>query len=201
MEKDTFKYIWKQGIAKSAQDVFDGINPGLCKKYSVSIDISDTMCEKLYYQYDKTRRLVRERYFDVGKNGENKIDGHKICACITAALLNVRIINYEVVGKEIPMKIVYANYEVAFLSAIYVMYLFLLSDFEHNGEIECYNELKNQATFVFPETNPGHDTYIQGRIKTLALNDLCGNDFDVLTYADMLFWIELYNKEIGRAHV
>lgn len=195
MDKNTFKYIWKQGIAKSAQDVLDEIDPGLRKKYSVKIDISDAMCEKLYYQYDEVRCLVREKYFDSGKNGKNKIDGHKICACITAALLNVRIVNYDMAGKEIPLKIVYANYEVAFLSAIYVMYLFLLSDFEHDGETECYNELKNQATFVFPKTNPGHDTYVQGRIKTLALNDLCGNDFDVLTYADMLFWIEWYNKE------
>ena len=195
MEKDTFKYIWEQGIAKSAQDVFDGIDPGLRKKYSVKIDISESMCKKLYYQYDEARCLVREKYFNTGKNEENKIDGHKICACITAALLNVRLINYEVAGKEVPVKIVYANYEVAFLSAIYVMYLFLLSDFERDRQTECYNELKNQATFVFPETNPGHDTYVQGRIKTLALNDLYGNDFDILTYADMLLWIELYNKE------
>ena len=39
------------------------------------------------------------------------------------------------------------------------------------------------------------NTYVQGHVKTLALNDLCGNDFDVLTYTDMLFWIEWYNKE------
>ncbi len=58
-----------------------------------------------------------------------------------------------------------------------------------------YDELKKQATFVFPATNPGHDTYVQGHVKTLALNDLCGNDFDVLTYTDMLFLIECYNKE------
>lgn len=196
MEMDTFKYIWRQGIVKAAQDVFDGISPTLREKYSVRIDVSDTMCKKLYYQYEEVRLLIRRKYFDTGKNEENKIDGHKICACITGALLNVRIINYEMPDEEIPVKVVYSNYEVAFLSAIYVMYLFLLSDFEHDGKTECYEELKNQATFVFPKTNPGHDSYIQGRIKTLALNDLCGNDFDILTYADMLFWIERYNKEM-----
>lgn len=196
MKMDTFKYIWMQGIVKAAQDVFDGISPTLREKYSVRIDVSDTMCQKLYHQYEKIRILVRKKYFDTGKNEENKIDGHKICACITGALLNVRIINYEMSDEEIPVKVVYANYEVAFLSSIYVMYLFLLSDFEHDGEMKCYEELKNQATFVFPKTNHGHDPYVQGRIKTLALNDLYGNDFDVLTYADMLFWIERYNKEM-----
>ena len=49
---------------------------------------------------------------------------------------------------------------------------------------------------MFPETNPGHDSYVLGRIKTLALNDIYGNDFDVLTYADMLFWIEKYNRKL-----
>lgn len=196
MKIDTFEYIWRHGIAKAAQDVFDEISPALREKYSVRINVSDAMCRKLYHQYEDVRLLVRKKYFDTGKDEENKIDGHKICACITGALLNVRMINYEMPDEEMPVKVVYANYEVAFLSAIYVMYLFLLSDLERDGKTECYEELKKQATFVFPMTNFGHDSYVQGRIKTLALNDLCGNDFDVLTYADMLFWIERYNKEM-----
>ena len=196
MKVGTFEYIWKQGIAKSAQDVFDGISPALREKYSVRIDVSNDMCKKLYHEYEKVRCFVRENYFDTGENGENKIDGHKICACITGALLNVRIITYSMPEEGMPAKVIYANYEVAFLAAVYVMYLFLMSDFEHEGQMECYHELKKRATFVFPETNSGHDPYVQGRIKTLALNDLYGNDFDVLTYADMLFWIEKYNKEL-----
>lgn len=50
-------------------------------------------------------------------------------------------------------------------------------------------------TFIFPETNKGHDEYLHGRVKTLALNDMYAIDFDILTYADMLYWIEKYNKE------
>lgn len=196
MKIDTFRYIWKQGIAKSAQDVFEGIPSALREKYSVRIDVSNAMCKKLYDEYEKVRCSVREKYFDTGENEENKIDGHKICACITGALLNVRIITYKVCEENMPVKVVYINYEVAFLAAIYVMYLFLLSDFEREGEKGCYQELKSRATFVFPETNSGHDPYVLGRIKTLALNDLYGNDFDVLTFADMLFWIERYNKEL-----
>lgn len=196
MTIDSFRYIWKQGIAKSAKDVFDEIPPDLRNEYSVSINISDSICQKLYNEYEEVRCMVRKKYFDTGEDDENRIDGHKICACITGALLNIRLLDYKISNKEIPIKIVYANYEIAFLAAVYVLYLFLLSDFEHNGETKCFDELKSQSTFVFPETNPGHDPYVQGRIKTLALNDLNGNNFDVLTYADMLFWIERYNKEL-----
>lgn len=95
--------------------------------------------------------------------------------------------------KNTPMAIALSNYAVAFLASNYVLYMFLLSDFERDGKIELYNKLKTQGTFIFPQTNKGHDPYVQGRIKTLALNDTYGNDFDILTYADMLFWIELYN--------
>lgn len=195
MTMDTFQYIWKQGIAKAAEDVFEEIPSALREKYSVRMDLSDDMRKKAYEEYEKVRRIVRKRYFDTGKDEENKIDGHKICACITGALLDVRILNFEILEEEMPIKIVYANYEVAFLAAIYVLYLFLLSDFERDGRMDCYEELKRQSTFVFPKTNPGHDSYVQGRIKTLALNDLCGNEFDILNFADMLFWIERYNKE------
>jgi len=110
MKIDTFKYIWKQGIAKSAQDVFDGISPALREKYSVHIDVSDAMCINLFHEYENVMHSVREKYFDTGKNGENKIDGHKICACITGALLNVRMITYSMSGEELPVKVVYANY-------------------------------------------------------------------------------------------
>ena len=35
----------------------------------------------------------------------------------------------------------------------------------------------------------------KGRVKTLALNDLYAIDFDIITYADMLYWIEKFNKD------
>ena len=49
---------------------------------------------------------------------------------------------------------------------------------------------------IFPPTNPGHDSYPYGRIKALALNDIYGIDFDLLAYADMMYWIEDYNKTL-----
>ena len=164
--------------------------------YKVKLDLSDEKREKVYLEYEEIRIEVRNNYFNTGNNDENKIDVHKICACITGALLKVRLVSFDMNDRNIPKTIVYSNYAIAFLGAIYVMYLLLLSDYEHDGEMILYNKLKKQATFFFPETNEGHDSYIQGRIKTLALNDIWGIDFDVLTYADMLFWIEKYNKDM-----
>ncbi len=45
-------------------------------------------------------------------------------------------------------------------------------------------------------TNEGHDEYNAGRQKTLMLNDVFENEFDILICSDMLFWIELYNRQL-----
>lgn len=47
-----------------------------------------------------------------------------------------------------------------------------------------------------PKTNEGHDEYNAGRQKTLMLNEVFENEFDILTYSDMLFWIEYYNGQL-----
>ena len=197
MELKTFNFLWEQGIKKAAQDVYHDFfnSTQMAKDYNIKIDLSDEMSKKLYCEYDRIKTQVREKYFNAGENDKNKIDVHKICACITGALLNKKILSIETTKESstIPFEFAYANYAIAFLASIYTMYLFVLSDFEKAGENECYNELEKRATFIFPTTNPGHDKYIEGRIKTLALNDIYKNDFDILMYADMLFWIEKFN--------
>lgn len=201
MTEDTFLYLWEQGIVKAANDVVTDISHEMVKKYNVKLNISDLIRDKLYKEYHKFRKKIRQQYFDVGQNDENLIDGHKICSCITGSLMNVHLVSFDKNIKEIPINIVYSNYAIAFLSGVYIQYLFLLSDYLRDNDLESFNELKEQATFYFPETNPGHDSYVCGRIKTLALNDTYGNDFDVLTYADMLFWIEKYNKDLIREKI
>lgn len=195
MREQTFNYLWEQGIVRAAQDVVGEISLDLQTIYEVKLDISEEMQKKVYSQYEKLKTQVRDKYFNTGANDENKIDGHKICACITGALLKVRLVSFES-KDDMPVAVMYSNYAIAFLASIYVMYLFLLSDYERDNKTEAYNKLTEKATFDFPQTNPGHDSYVQGRIKTLAVNDICGVDFDVLTYADMLFWIEKYNKDL-----
>lgn len=201
MKRKPFKYLWNQGIVKAVDDVKKKISADCEFADKVDFDTSDQMCEKVYQKYQDIRSHVREKFFNTGDNDENKMDGHKICACITAALLEVRIAKFKIGEESMPPTIAYSNYAIAFLSAIYVMYLFLLSDYEKEKQTKCYNKLTEQSTFEFPETNPGHDEYVQGRIKTLALNDINGIDFDILTYADMLFWIEKHNKDLILASV
>lgn len=196
MDKATFNYIWKQGIVKAAENVFTELPSDIKADYDVKLNTSEEMENKVYSRYDDLRLYVRQNFFNTGNQDENKIDNHKICACITGSLLKIPLISFDMKNEDIPAEIMYSHYEICFLAGIHVMYLLLLSDYKKEEKYDLHLKLEEKSTFEFPETNPGHDTYIVGRVKTLALNDILGVDFDVLTYADMLFWIERYNKEL-----
>ena len=126
MKFEAFKYLWTQGIAKTAQNVMDEIPDVLRKDYAVTLDISDSMCRKLYEQYDSIRKEVRDKYFNTGNNDENKIDGHKICACITGALLNVQMITYKMDKGQVPVQIVLSNYAFYRLLVFYTFSCYLI---------------------------------------------------------------------------
>lgn len=194
MTENTFMYLWEEGIKKATNNILKKIPGDIVKKYDIKPNLDKNMYEKVYKEYHQYRNRVRKNYFDVGQNDENLMDGHKICSCITGALLDCHIFSFVMGDEDMPKYVAYLNYEVAFLSGIYIQYLFLLSDLLKENDVQSFEKLKKRATFVFPETNIGHDSYVCGRIKTLAINDIYGIDFDVLTYADMLFWIEDYNK-------
>ena len=110
MTEDTFLYLWEQGIVKAANDVVTDISHEMVKKYNVKLNISDLIRDKLYKEYHKFRKKIRQQYFDVGQNDENLIDGHKICSCITGSLMNVHLVSFDKNIKEIPINIVYSNY-------------------------------------------------------------------------------------------
>lgn len=199
MKKETYDYLWKNAIVPAIMDVEKSISEEIRKEYRVTYHENlEEKKRRIFEEYDTQRCKVRKKYFDTGKDDENLIDIHKICACFTAALLEVRIFDYKKIDSSDPKKmaVFYSNYSVAFLTGIHMMYLELLSEFQRSHDTDLFNLLKDQKTFIFPETNSGHDGYVQGRIKTLALNDVYGVDFDILTYADMLFWIERYNMDI-----
>ena len=194
MKLETYDYLCANALDRAIEDVLHSIPISVQEKYHLMWDDLDKKKQKILEEYEIQRRSIRERFFDVGENGEKLIDIHKVSACFTSAVLKVRVFDYNET-EPMDMSVFYSNYTLAFLTGIHIIYLCMLSDYEKNGEDKLAALLKKRATLVFPETNKGHDEYLQGRVKTLALNDIYAIDFDVLTYADMLYWIEKYNKD------
>ena len=50
-----------------------------------------------------------------------------------------------------------------------------------------------RSDLIMPKTTDEHDRFNLGRIKKLVLNDIFLENFDILSYSDMLYWIELFN--------
>ncbi len=194
MKAETYNYLCANALDRAIEDVLQSIPLSVQKHYNLTLNNLDKKKQRILEEYDIQRQSIREKFFDVGENGEKLIDIHKVSACFTSAVLKVRVFEYSET-EPMDLSVFYSNYTLAFLTGIHILYLCMLSDYERNGEDKLAALLKKQATFVFPKTNRGHDEYLQGRVKTLALNDIYAIDFDVLTYADMLYWIEKYNKD------
>ena len=72
----------------------------------------------------------------------------------------------------------------------------LMAEYMLNGYSEYAQRLRENGRFLEPPVSKGHNDYDEGRIFALVQNDLYGNTFDVLGYADMMYWIELYNRQM-----
>lgn len=157
--------------------------------------------ECLYANYIETRDSLKDKFFFMGikeKSDDNLIDIHKISACFCKSIIENKVFRFKL-KEEILVPVLLCNYCAAFSISLGIMYLNLLAEYKKAGKIDQYNKLKNQKQFYFPPTNPGHDSYPYGRIKAMALNDIYGRSFDLLAYADMMYWIEEYNKNMLRS--
>ena len=188
-----FEYLWKFTVLNAADNVYRELPDEVAEYYHVVRNTSSEDMARVRILYEEYRDRTKSRFFDAGIDGRNLMDVHKIAACLTGALVDYRLFEYDL-RDEAPTELLLCNYAAAFLAGLNVLYISKLSDLINNSP-EDYEKLFHRASFGFPETTPGHDPYVQGRIKTLAVNDINGVDFDVLTYADMLFWIEKYNME------
>lgn len=201
MKDFTFNYIWKEVIVKAIDDVEDGIKQS----------VDGTVIEKCHFKkrklsylkrevnrsYEEIRDFLKENYYDTSKkmkDPQNRIDNHKMAACICYSLIQNKVFSFDVLN-DMPQKIFVSNYEVAYTVSLGFVYTTLLAQYRRKNKFKYADKLEEQGKLLVPRTSPGHDEYHDGRIHTLALNDLYGNTFDLLTYSDMMFWIEYYNRQ------
>jgi hypothetical protein len=95
-----------------------------------------------------------------------------------------------------PKEIFVINYEAAYTISMGFLYMTMLAEYVISGQRECVDALAKQGTLMVPETSDGHDEYHEGRIHSIALNDMYGNTFDLLSYSGLMFWVEHYNRQL-----
>ena len=192
MQSETFEAFWSKAIVPCCNRVFDEFTATDIETYKPILNIDGEFKNRVFCAYGKYRKEVRESYFNNSKN--SLIDRHKICSCLMGALFECRAVSY-LIGDNVPETIFLSNYKIAFLSGVRSLYLLRLAQSIHDGKKDFGDLLYRQEMFKFPKTQVGHDEYSMGRIKALALTDSKNKPFDLLAYADMLYWIERFNEE------
>lgn len=189
MKESTYNYIWINGIKPIIESIAEQI------KKDVNDKDLDKFKEEIKLSYEQKRDRLKELYhYNMTRQG-GLIDCHKVAACFAAVLYEHKFFSYEV-KRGLTDEEFLANARLAYHTSLSIIYINLIYYYQKRGKEHLAHKLLEQGMLQTPPTNPGHDEYNLGREKTLALNDVFGNEFDILTYSDMMFWIEYYNRQV-----
>ena len=193
MQHKTFEVFWQKAILPYCNLIFSEIPLDYVKIYNVKLDIGTEFKSRIFDWYGFYRNYFHTHYFN--NSTDALIDRHKICSCLIGAMVKCRSISY-ILNPNLPLNIFLSNYKIAFFSGVKSLYLLRIAQWVKDGNMNDFvDAMYEQKMFKFPKTQQGHDEYSVGRIKTLALNDCTNQTFDMLAYADMLYWIERFNEE------
>lgn len=194
MKKVTYEYIWRNILEPNINKISEDI---IASHNIISFHRKDLQTAKveIFEKYERKRDRIKELYHFSEVKETQRIDAHKIAACFAAVLSEFEIFSYEV-GEELSDEMFLANAKLAYQVSLGIIHLDLMYHYKKMGDDKIVDKLVECPKLQTPPTNPGHDEYNLGREKTIALNDLFGDEFDVLTYSDMMFWIEFYNRQI-----
>lgn len=118
-----------------------------------------------------------------------------MCAALAKAILTDYPFEWNSSMKA-PAVICANNFYLAFYASNRLVYEFLVDEYRRSGQNEYAEKLISQKGFQYPPTNRGHKTYVKGQVKKLMLCEYHNVPFDLLGYAETLFWIEYYNRQV-----
>ena len=191
----TYDYVWNEIIQPDIEILLDEINKDDIDMFQVSIQNEKILKKKIYSNYEKKKDRLKELYhFDNG-DVDRRIDIHKIAACFAAVLIEDRVFSF-IIKEGLTDDIFLLNAKLAYNVSTDIIFMSLVYHYIKNGEKDIVNKILKNGKLYVPITSNGHDEYNIGRQKTIALNDIYGNEFDILTYSDMMFWLEHYNRQI-----
>lgn len=194
MKQETFSWLWKQ-IDETARSIMDRLNQ---KGSAVELTYGSIGERIIRERYNQIRSELKSRCYSEltgGSGGDNLIDHHKIAACFCKALIDKKLLKFKM-DTSATEELLRSNYELAYTVSLRIVYIYMIYSYQTHNQPALAEKLRTNGCLYTPETTPSHDSYDLGRIKTLALNDHYGVEFDLLAYADMMFWIEHYNRQL-----
>lgn len=195
MNKETYDYIWRNVIEPNIAELFKTVQQATNDSSFKQKNISEVKREIINRYKVKRDRLKELYHFDNNIQEDKLIDCHKIAACFASVLVDYKVFSYEI-NQGLTDDVFLANARLAYRVSLGIIYLSLLYHYKKNGDESIVKQLQSMQQLEVPPTTLGHDEYNLGREKTIVLNDVFDNEFDMLTYSDMMFWIEYYNRQL-----
>lgn len=201
----TFNVLWTECVEKAGIEVLKAFPERVKEKYHWRCDFSSEKKKEVFARYKENYKEFRSKYFYGKDDPEKLIDVHKIAACFSKSIMDASMMSFDAPhtpeGKRaMPWFIKVSNYALAFHVSVNIMSFFLQADYERLsdsiGNDDYVKRFQTLKKVHFPTTTEGHDTYTIGRIKAMSMRDVIDKEFDMLAYADMLFWIEFYNRQL-----
>jgi len=191
MRDDVFGYIWGFNIQMLLNKLLDRISDDTKARYDVKVLNQKNKIKNSYQLYNQ---FLKKKYHI--SNGDDRLDQHKIAACLCASIIDNKLIRFSVdnsiqTGDELAL----INYKLAFAASVSIVFDFLLDSYKNENDFAAFNKLKDNQEIFFPKTNKGHYSYPLCMIYGLALNDIYGVTFDLITYANVMYLLEQYNKK------
>jgi hypothetical protein len=183
----SFDYIWDNIVVPLTQELSEYIKKkDACANIRANVSTQDK--EALKNLYNQARDELKLLYhYNTGE--DCKIDIHKVAACFASVIMQYQIIEFEI-DENTTDDMYLSNARLAYSVSLAIIKDHLIYKYQDHPDILTELLEKNLR---MPETSDGHDEFSLGRIKTLMLNDIFLGKFDVLSYSDMLFWVELFN--------
>lgn len=198
MKKKTFQWIWSN-IELNIQAIEDGFTEEEKERFNFRrVYKKDKAASVIMKEYGRIKDDFKREYYKSlePKNAQGTlIDHHKIAACLCKALLNKKIFVFDL-NDSISVEMLLSNYKLAYAASLTILYINMLEWYANKGDIDLNSLMEQKTILDEPGTSKTHLNYHSGRIKALAQNEHRGLEFDILTYADMMFWIEHYNRQL-----
>ncbi|MDE5824769.1 MAG: hypothetical protein K2H91_08845 [Lachnospiraceae bacterium] len=192
MKEETYDYIWNEIIKDNIDELYDQLSND--EKMQLNVKPLNKIKKQVYDKYMLENGRIKELYH-FGTAEEKIIDIHKIAACFTKVFIEEKVFQYSLKNK-VSDNVLLLNARLAYNIGLGLIRMNLIVSYLTLKKQDIVDRLLATKQLSVPLTNIGHDEYNAGRQKTLMLNDVFENEFDILTYSDMLFWIELYNRQL-----
>lgn len=195
MDITTYNWLWEK-IEKQIADIESSLDSKEKRKFHFKIIHGSKTKQVLLDEYNAVKKGLKTRCYSnetgIGES-DNLIDYHKIAACFCCALINKKVFSFKI-EDDIQPKMLMSNYILAYHVSIMIIYYCLLAFYiESPNYSKQAQDLRDARTLFTPHTS--HESYNEGRIKVLANNDFYGIGFNILTYSDMLFWLEHFTRQ------